>query len=327
MIIGAAAMISPRTLALCGVCVAALVAGQTVGSATCAAGPNAERFDLVEVAPGVLVHPGETAVMTAENAGGIANLGAVIGNAAIAVIDTGGSRLEGEHFRAAIRVRSELPIRYVILTHMHPDHVFGAAAFSRDDPVVVGHAKLPRALAARGDYYLQTNRARMGEDVLAGTAIVQPTLLVDHMTTIDLGGRTLVLTALPTAHTDNDLTALDTATGTLFTGDLVFLDHTPALDGSITGWMQVLDEMMAESQAVRAVPGHGPPSAPWPDAAEPTKAYLTAVADGVRNAISKGRPITEAAETVAWEEQARWALFEEFHPRNVTAAYAELEWE
>lgn len=302
-----------------------LVVAMTLFGAPTFARAQQQALPVDEIAPGVFVHNGRTSLMTSENAGAIANIGFIIGDSAVAVIDTGGSVREAQQLLAAIRARTDRPIRYVINTHGHPDHVFGNAAFVEEGTSFVGHRNLPRALAVRGPFYVDAFRRIMGGQLIDEVRMVPPTILVDSITTLDLGQRILTLKAWPAAHTDNDLTVLDEQTKTLFAGDLVFLSHTPVLDGSLRGWLGVIDEL-ATLPAQRVVPGHGAVSE-WPAALADQRRYLQTLASDIRSLIKTGKSITAAADTAAAAERTRWQLFDDFHARNATAAFSEIEWE
>jgi quinoprotein relay system zinc metallohydrolase 2 len=270
---------------------------------------------------------GAQAETSAANLGAIANVGFVIGDRCVAVIDTGGSIIEGARLRAAVRAATDKPICAVINTHMHPDHVYGNSAFVPDHPEFIGHVHLGPALAARSATYARAEQRELGEQAGDPQWAVMPTRNVTpgEPYSLDLGGRTLILKAWRTAHTDNDLTVYDGRTGTLWTGDLLFAARIPSLDGSLVGWLAATDEI-ERMNPQRVIPGHGP-SDDWRGAVAAQRRYLKALADGTRAAIRAHRTMAQAMQEVANDEQDRWLLFDAYHRRNIAAAYAELEWE
>jgi quinoprotein relay system zinc metallohydrolase 2 len=289
------------------------------------AGPmQIKPLQTTEIAPGVYAYQGEVALMNAGNQGSIANLGFIIGTQAVAVIDTGGSVQEGLALRAAIITLTDKPIRYVINTHVHPDHLFGNAAFA--GATFIGHKNLPRALATRGPYYLSSFRNAMGAALLDEVKLIPPSRLVEDTLKLDLGDREIILKAWKSAHTDCDLTVFDTKTATLFAGDLVFLQHLPVIDASLLGWISVFDELAA-LPAKRVVPGHGPIEIDWPDALKTERTYFDKLAKDLRAMIARNATIAEAAEQAGQSEADKWKLFSDYNARNATAAFKELEWE
>ena len=112
----------------------------------------------------------------------------------------------------------------------------------------------------------------------------------------------------------------------MFSGDLVFLDHIPVIDGSLKGWLDVLPRLAA-LPAERVVPGHGRRVAPWPQALDDERRYLLTIEADTRKFIASGTPLAEAVPLIGQSERGRWQLFDDYNARNATAAFSELEWE
>jgi quinoprotein relay system zinc metallohydrolase 2 len=290
----------------------------------CAAGVR-DGFNLSEAAPGVFVHLGRPLPLDAPGHDDIANLGFIVGEKCVAVIDTGGSVRIGRELRASVAARTSRPVCYVINTHVHVDHVLGNAAFKDDKPRFVGHAALAEAMVRNRDFFVKEYPGDL-DSPPDGAQIIGPDLLVEHDLTLDLGGRPLALHAWPTAHTDCDLTVYDVNTATLWTGDLLFRGRLPALDGSLKGWLAALDEL-ARMHVRLAVPGHGPVTGDLAAAILPERRYLRALQEGVRVELSQAKPPEDAIQHVAAAEKSHWLLWDEVHPGNVARAYQEIAWE
>ncbi|NOT10229.1 MAG: quinoprotein relay system zinc metallohydrolase 2 [Methylococcaceae bacterium] len=284
-----------------------------------------QGLSIQQPAPGIYVHFGENEMPDTVNHGAIANIGFIVGNRCVAVIDTGGNPEQGLALKHAIETNTTLPVCYVINTHVHPDHIYGNLAFKSAGVKFIGHEKLPRAMAVRGSYYVDKALEQLGIHVTADN-IIPPDILVKDSMDIDLGGRVLTLTAYTAAHTDNDLTVFDRQSNTLWMADLLFIDHLPVIDGSLKGWLGILDKLEHHSYKL-VIPGHGRIVTNWPVAMQPEKEYLMMLLSDVRALIKKGEHLEKAVETVGHSAQGKWKLFDQFHRRNVTTVFAELEWE
>jgi len=292
-----------------------------------AAEPSAAlaQLEVSQVAPGNYVHYGSFAERSPDNLGDNANIGFIVGEKCVLVVDTGGSLQVGRALRNAIRRITAVPVCYVVLTHVHPDHFFGAAAFLDEHPQFIAHENYPAQLAARSRSYVRSLQRDLGE-AAAGSELVAPTRLVGRQLEVDLGGRTVIIQAWPPAHTDDDVTVLDVPTRTLWTGDLLFVEHVPIVDGTLTGFLTVMRDLR-KLPAEHYVPGHGHSDLPWPAPLDAQQRYFTLILNETRAAIRARRTIQQATDEVGLSEADKWAVFDQFHRRNVTAAYAELEWE
>lgn len=287
----------------------------------------ADDLSFKEIQPGIYVHQGEHLDVDHGYHGDICNIGFIIGDQSVAVIDTGGSLKIGRQLLKAIREKTSLPISYVINTHVHLDHIYGNAAFINENPIFVGHSELPKAMLLRKEFYETTNQNFLNIPPEESIQI-PPSLLisVNKPQEIDLGNRKLRLEAFPSAHTNNDLIVVDINTKTAWLADLMFTERTPSMDGDIHGWINALEKIEKNNYEV-IIPGHGTPPANNNKAIRKIKSYLELLRNEIRQAIDDGMDLQDALDTIARSEKNKWELFDVQNARNINMVYPIMEWE
>jgi len=287
----------------------------------------ADDLSFKEIQPGIYVHQGEHLDVDHGYHGDICNIGFIIGDQSVAVIDTGGSLKIGRQLLKAIREKTSLPISYVINTHVHLDHIYGNAAFINENPIFVGHSELPKAMLLRKEFYETTNQNFLNIPPEESIQI-PPSLLisVNKPQEIDLGNRKLRLEAFPSAHTNNDLIVVDINTKTAWLADLMFTERTPSMDGDIHGWINALEKIEKSNYEV-IIPGHGTPPTNNNKAIRKIKSYLELLRNEIRQAIDDGMDLQDALDTIARSEKNKWELFDVQNARNINMVYPIMEWE
>lgn len=287
----------------------------------------ADDLSFKEIQPGIYVHQGEHLDVDHGYHGDICNIGFIIGDQSVAVIDTGGSLKIGRQLLKAIREKTSLPVSYVINTHVHLDHIYGNAAFINENPIFVGHSELPKAMLLRKEFYETTNQNFLNIPPEESIQI-PPSLLisVNKPQEIDLGNRKLRLEAFPSAHTNNDLIVVDINTKTAWLADLMFTERTPSMDGDIHGWINALEKIEKSNYEV-IIPGHGTPPTNNNKAIRKIKSYLELLRNEIRQAIDDGMDLQDALDTIARSEKNKWELFDVQNARNINMVYPIMEWE
>lgn len=279
-----------------------------------------------QVAEGIYMITGIHEQMALSNQGAIANSGFIVGSQSVAVIDPGGSLAAGKRLAQAVKLVTDLPVRYVVLSHFHPDHVAGLNAFPEASHTIA-HEKYNRALVQRAEFYLDRFEHVLGSDSESVFKPVTDSVRAAKKREIDLGDRLLSIEAHPVAHTDNDVTVHDIDTNTLWASDLVFAQRTPSLDGSLNGWIDVMEQLRSRSFDL-VIPGHGSPGK-WDATTNPQNQYLLTLRDDMRETVARGVALSTVLQQHDSNPETvpQWALYPEQHGSNLAKAYTEIEWE
>ena len=272
-----------------------------------------------QVADGIWMVRGADEPIAFANGGAIANTVIIATDEGAAVVDPGPSLSYGKAIRALAEGVTGKAVIRVYITHLHPDHSFGAGAF---DAGLVHALSATRHDLERDGEGFSDALFRVLADWMKGTTVVLPQGDVTAGETV-IGGRTLRLFALG-GHSSGDLAILDEATGTLIGGDLVFHDRAPATPhANIAGWLSALDQLAAVEHK-QVIPGHGPLDT-GNVAIPQTRDWLTWLDGMLHDAVLSGMNMTEAgaADIPARFENIKVARYE--LQRSVSHFYPGLE--
>ncbi len=292
--------------------------------APCVAVAGGPKLDTREVAPGVYAVVGDLGGQSAENEGLNANLGFVIGNEAVLVINSGPSRRVGEALLGAVQARTALPVKWVVNVNSQSHYWWGNAVFAAQGAALLAHGEAVGLMRAQQDAQRAALDTALGP-LFAGSEAVVPQDLDGERRVIDLGGRTVEIVHFGPAHTPGDVAVWIPDVSAVFAGDIVYTERLLAVlpISTSAGWVEAFGRLEALAPRV-IVPGHGAPTG-LEQARRDTLDYLTHMRAAALEQVEAGATPSEAARAI---DQSPWSQLENFEllsPGNASRVFLEVE--
>ena len=286
----------------------------------------AEPVRAQAVAPGVWFVQGEAALGSAANRNFISNAGFVVTRDAVVVIDALGSPALAQELLAEIRRITPLPVRHVIVTHYHADHIYGLQVFKDAGAQIVGQQGGREYLASdTARLRLAASREELFPWIDEKTQLVPADRWLAAGEVLEVGGERFVLRHAGPAHTPEDLVVMVESRGVLFAGDLVFRGRIPFVgQADSSHWIEALGELLRLAPRV-VVPGHGPLSFEPVQDLQTTRDYLAYLRQTMGRAAQEMQPFDEAYAATDWSRFERLPLFRVANRMNAYNTYLLLE--
>ena len=262
---------------------------------------------------------------TAENQGFRMNLGFVVGTDAVAVIDSGYGDAMARAMLARITTVTDRPVRYVINTNSQPHRILGNAVFHAAGARIIAAAEAAPRITQSGAAMASSAESVLGQP----PGSIQPPgasdRLIENPEKLDLGGVTLRILPVGTAHTPGSLVVEVVEDRLVFASDVLYGGRLLAVlsESRTDGWIAAFDRLRAFGDA-RFVPGHGPPG-PLGDFEQATDRYLTTLKAHMDAAIESGTELQEAIDSLDQSPWHRLADFDALAGRNAHQTYLERE--
>ncbi len=261
-----------------------------------------------------------------ENQGFMNNVGIILTQAGVVVVDPGGTIQAGEWVLERIKEKTQAPVVAVFNTHIHGDHWLANHAIKNayPDAKIYAHPNMIAEAAIEGAVWVK-DMLRWTEGASAGTQALVPDSPVNHGDEIRVGEKTFRIHHYAPAHTKTDIMVEVVEDSSVFLGDNVFNQRMTRMDdGNFAGNIAAIDQVLA-LKLKHYIPGHGPSGGI--EVAERFQAYLKAVYDGVKTHYEAGLSDFEIKDKIysSLSEWQAWPGFERQLGKHISLSYLEIE--
>jgi glyoxylase-like metal-dependent hydrolase (beta-lactamase superfamily II) len=269
--------------------------------------------------------PGMSGAAT-EYEGFISNAGFVVTNEGVVVFDALGTPSLAHAMLGEIRKITDQPIKVVVMSHYHADHLYGLQVFKDEGAQVWAPKGTWDYLDSEtAENLLESRRTALFPWVTDDTYLVKPDRIIDQDTKFSLGGHEFMINYFGKVHSDGDMSLLSVTDQTLYSGDIIFEGRLPFVgDANIIDWVKTL-ERMQHTQVDYFVPGHGSASNQPQQTMDLTYRYLKFLLDKLSKAVEDMEQFEETYEAIDWSEFENETAFDIANRRNAYAVYLFLE--
>lgn len=260
------------------------------------------------------------------NQGFMSNAGFVVTPEGVVVFDSLGTPVLGEGLIRAIRKITPQPIKRVIVSHYHADHIYGLQAFKAIGAEIWAHQGGKVYLASDGaQLRLQQRRESLFPWVDEKTRLLPADRWLSGDENFELGGLHFSLYHVGPAHSSEDMVMLVKEDGVLFTGDLIFKGRVPFVgEADSAAWLKALDRLIALKPAY-LIPGHGAAAPDAINALQFTRQYLSYLRHAMGEAVENFVPFDEAYARTSWRQYEKLPAFHEANRANAYNTYLLME--
>ncbi len=287
--------------------------------------PTSVDMQINRVTEHIYYVKGEAGIAT-DNEGFISNAGFVITKKGVVVFDALGTPSLANDLIKKIKSVTSQPIKKVVVSHFHADHIYGLQAFEKLGAEIIaplGAQKYIQSEAAASR--LNERRNSLAPWVNKNTHLVLPDTTVEKSTTFTLGEKTFTLNFMGKAHSDGDLTMLVKPDNVLFSGDIIFRKRIPFVGNADSKkWLETLTQL--ETNGLTAlIPGHGPATDKPDKVISLTRRYLAYLRKVMGAGVNEFTPFSEVYDNADWSEFKNLPAFDAGNRINAYQVYLSME--